>query len=220
MEVFHERLVWMYIIYCKHIFVYIFPCCFNWDSSFVTDVFPRKKKKTKDKESPANWGTLFKLLQWTTWRRTLSDLHWKPRTEKGRKPCYLSSQLWAKRAKRRTSTPWLVEFQNGSERTNQKARGWISFPSLITGPSGENWRVQSGTVRRMKPRWTEEMTMWRVSQTAAAGSQRPVSWHKAFSFLTYCTDWDPVHIKPETFKPHPFLFVPHQHWTFLSKISI
>lgn len=90
------------------------------------------------------------------------------------------SQLWAKR---RTSTPWLVEFQNGSEKTNQKAeRGWISFPSLITGPASENWRVKSGTVRWIKPQWTEEMTMWRVSWTAAAGSQRPVSWHGCFFF--------------------------------------
>lgn len=33
----------MYIIYREHIFVYIFPCCFNWDSSFVTEVFFSQK---------------------------------------------------------------------------------------------------------------------------------------------------------------------------------
>lgn len=200
----------MYKIYCKHIFVYIFPCYFNWDSSFVTEVFPEKTKKKRKNvpcelrhfvTTPSVWGSV-------DVRKTfLTDLHWKS----GRAEYLLfqsltshfdefTSQLWAQE---RTSRSWLGTFQNGSDsaqiKENFSTGGWSSFPSLNTGPAGEKPRVESGTVGLLRPQWTEEKTtMWKVSQPAAAESQYPD--RVLFLFYLYCTDSEYVHIKPTTFK--------------------
>lgn len=190
----------MYIIYCEHIFVYIFPCYFNWDSSFVTEVFPRKKQRKKKKKvpcelrhfvtAPSVWGAVGE-------RKTfLTDLHWKAKMGKGRESNFvpnLDRPLWCIHQPAQSTgedfqilagyhSEWLRWWTNQkSDSPNLPAGGVSSFPSLNTGPTGG----KPNAVRLLKPQRTEEkMTGWKVSQPAAAESQYPASRLSAFSFLT------------------------------------
>lgn len=116
----------MYIIYCKHIFVYIFPCYFNWDYSFVTEIFSTKKKRMKEKVpcklrhfviAPSVWGTV------DVRETLLTDLHWKQRLGRAGNQTLMFQSLTSHfdeftsqlRAQERTSRSWLVTFQNGSD---------------------------------------------------------------------------------------------------------
>lgn len=130
----------------------------------------------------------------------LTVLHWKVKSGRAGNLILMLQSLTSHfdeftsqlRAQESTSSYWLVTFQNGSGGGQIKKPRWgfpswwlkfFPFPSLNTGPAGG--RVESGSVRLSTPQRTEEkMTMWKVSQPAAAESQYPASRLGAFSFLT------------------------------------
>lgn len=132
----------MYIIYCKHIFVYIFLCYFNWDSSFVTEVFSSSPLQTEAlcfssfSVRHSRHKRLFLLIctenknQEGRWSWTLMFWSFTSHFDD------FTSQL---RAQETTSTSWLVIFQNGSEsgqieKLHKFTSCWLKFPE-----HGSSW---------------------------------------------------------------------------------
>lgn len=119
----------MYIIYCEHMFLYIFPC-FNWDSSFVTEVenVPCKLKHFV-KAAPTVWGNKRDFSYWFALKKNV--------IRKGGKNLILIFQSlthhfdeftsWL-RVQERTSWCWLVTFKDGSGCGQIKRPKW-EFPS-------------------------------------------------------------------------------------------
>lgn len=146
----------MYKIYCKHIFVYISPCCFNRGSSFVTEVFPQKKREKKRKKmSPANWGACYRSFSATLSGREKDFSNWFAlNSRKGRKRGHDAPKLDQppagsdhRRGRPRPGYP----SKGLRERTNQSARCLpsgrrSSFPSPRSQESNQGlwgcWRRQ------------------------------------------------------------------------------
>lgn len=185
----------MYIIYCEHIFVYIFPCYFKGDSSFVTEVFHKKKKKKKI-ISPANWGTLLQLCQWEAqWTKRDFSYWFALKKISGR----AGTQLWCSNAWHATLTnspaslkhrtmpdPGWLPFKmaqkadkSNSHGQNVPAGGWSSFPSLETGPAQS--RIRDWESVAASANWEEDDD---VKSVVTSCCRKPESKLTALSFLT------------------------------------
>lgn len=188
----------MYIIYCEHIFVYIFPCYFNWDSSFVTEVFPRKKKtKKKKRESPLRTEALCDSsfsVQWV--KEILFLLICTEKQKWGRAGNLIlfqtltghfdefTSQL---RAQERTSRYWLVTFQNGSgsgqikkPRSEFTSRRRKFFPSPEHGSNW--WKAKCREAVEASVNWREDD---RVKSLTTSCCRKPVSSIQAECFFLF-----------------------------------
>lgn len=147
----------MYIIYCKHIFVYIFfPCYFNWDASFVTEVLhthtKEKKRKTEalcSSSVSARHSGCKKRLS-LTWFALKTEKKKKKNPGRTRSRTLTSPEIlfWpatlihppAKRVERRRRPPasGSLPFQKGSDgssssdgpASNQGPRSWRGCRSL------------------------------------------------------------------------------------------
>lgn len=193
----------MYIIYREHMFLYIFPC-FNWDSSFVTEVenVPCKLKHFV-KAAPAVWGNKRDFSYWFALKK-------KNVIRKGGKNLILIFQSlthhfdeftsWL-RVQERTSWCWLVTFKDGSGCGQIKRPQW-GFPSegRCSLPFPEH-----GSSRRSGIRDCEAVAASRLKRRTQCDKSHNQLLHKAsvqhpdwelFLFHNSCTDWEYAHIKP------------------------
>lgn len=177
----------MYIIYCKHIFVYIFP--FNWDSSFVTEVFFQKKKERKKYPLQTEALCFSPPVRLSGWKTDFS--YWfalKTKTGKGRKARFvvpkLDQPLWwisPASSKHRGGFPGPGWLPFKMARIADKSKGHVRFYQLAAEVLSVSWtRVQPVESRQSNQdcepqRAQEKTTMWRVSLPAAAESQYPAS---------------------------------------------
>lgn len=164
----------MYIVYCKHIFVYIFLCYFNWDSSFVTEVFSKLKKSPLQTE--ALCFSSFSVRH-SGCKRLFLLICTENSNQEGREAKLSCSKAWPATLinspaclEHRRGLPdpgwlpfkmaWIVDIPK-SHFKNLPPVGWGSSPSLNTGPVGGklNSRIrdfeaeEAAEASKLKRRW-------------------------------------------------------------------
>lgn len=185
----------MYIIYCEHIFVYIFPCYFKGDSSFVTEVFSKKKEKKRKIIFPCKLRHFVTAL--SVWgivdEERLTDLHWKIKSGRAGTKLRCSNTRCATLTnspaslKHRRGIPdpgWLpFKMAQKADKSNSHSQDLLaggsgSLPFLKTGPAQSrirDWEVVAASVN-----WKEDD----VKSLETSCCRNSESRLTAFSFLT------------------------------------